>query len=326
MAPTCRTFRVFLSSTFNDLGGERNALHRHVFPALRQLAMARGARFQVIDLRWGVTDEAAFDQRTVAICLEEIRRCQSSGLKPSFFILLGDRYGWRPLPDEIPGAMFHSIQSLYAQGSHRLELLKTWYRRDDNALPPLYYLKPRTGEWRSAEAWQTIEQELLAVLEAARLALPSVSDFWSWGLSATEMEIHRGALELTDCRDHVYCFSRSIQGFPPGLPVLRLRSFRCFRLRLPRAPFEAERCALPQPRETELPAVSRTVGRRSHCCGPFVSRFGRGWIQPLPGGAQCSRTDLAPRIGIPRGTGPTGSRNRGARKICRPEVRWFYRS
>ncbi len=219
MTPTSRTFRVFLSSTFNDLREERNALHRDVFPVLRQLAMAHGARFQVIDLRWGVTDNAAFDQRTVAICLEEIRRCQSNRLKPNFLILLGDRYGWRPLPDEIPAATFDSIQRLYPRDSSGLELLKNWYQRDDNALPPVYYLKSRTGKWRSPDSWKEIEQKLLAVLEVASSVLPADSHLWSWGLSATEMEIHLGALEVANGRDHVYCFARTIRGFPTDLPA-----------------------------------------------------------------------------------------------------------
>lgn len=209
-----RTFRLFLSSTFRDLCEERNALHQNVFPALRHLAMAHGARFQVVDLRWGVTDDAQFDQRTVGICLEEIRRCQSGGLKPNFLILLGDRYGWRPVPDKIGEQTFHAIEGIYSQDPGRLELLNSWYERDENASPPHYYLKPRTDEWRSADAWQPIESDLLAALETAIGSLPRHSELWSWGLSATEMEIHLGVLETTELRDDVYCFARAI-GQPP---------------------------------------------------------------------------------------------------------------
>ena len=69
-----RTFRVFVSSTFEDLKAERDALQRDVFPKLRTLCEQHGARFQAIDLRWGVRDEAALDQQTMAICLREIQR------------------------------------------------------------------------------------------------------------------------------------------------------------------------------------------------------------------------------------------------------------
>ena len=92
-----RTFRVFVSSTFEDLKEERDALQREVFPKLRKLCEQHGARFQAIDLRWGVRDEAALDQQTMEICLREIERCQRTGVKPNFIVLLGDRYGWRPL-------------------------------------------------------------------------------------------------------------------------------------------------------------------------------------------------------------------------------------
>ena len=70
------TFRVFISSTFSDLVAERNALQEKVFPRLREFCQNHGARFQAIDLRWGVSEEAALDQQTMNICLEELRRCQ----------------------------------------------------------------------------------------------------------------------------------------------------------------------------------------------------------------------------------------------------------
>ena len=76
MVQTSRTFRIFLSSTFSDLKEERNALQEWVFPKLRDLCMQHGCRFQAIDLRWGVREEAALDQQTMRICLEEIARCQ----------------------------------------------------------------------------------------------------------------------------------------------------------------------------------------------------------------------------------------------------------
>ena len=63
--------------------------------------MQHGCRFQAIDLRWGVREEAALDQQTMRICLGEIERCQRVTPRPNFIVLLGDRYGWRPLPVEI---------------------------------------------------------------------------------------------------------------------------------------------------------------------------------------------------------------------------------
>ena len=51
MPQATRTFRIFISSTFNDLKEERNALQEQVFPRLRELCMQHGTRFQAIDLR-----------------------------------------------------------------------------------------------------------------------------------------------------------------------------------------------------------------------------------------------------------------------------------
>src|SRR6266511_1451112 len=92
--------RVFVSSTFTDLKHERDALQRDVFPKLEQLCASRQFQFQAIDLRWGVPTEASLDHRTMRICFEELRRSQEISPQPNFLILLGNRYGWRPLPEE----------------------------------------------------------------------------------------------------------------------------------------------------------------------------------------------------------------------------------
>ena len=102
MALPTSTFRVFISSTFSDLKAERNALHERVFPRLRELCARHGARFQPIDLRWGVSDEASLNQQAMNICLGEISRCQQTTPRPNFIVLLGDRYGWCPPPSQIP--------------------------------------------------------------------------------------------------------------------------------------------------------------------------------------------------------------------------------
>ena len=105
MPTTSRTFRIFVSSTFSDLVAERNALQERVFPRLCDLAAAHGCRFQAIDLRWGVSNEASLDQQAMNICLGEIARCQQASPRPNFIMLLGDRYGWCPPPSHIAAAV-----------------------------------------------------------------------------------------------------------------------------------------------------------------------------------------------------------------------------
>jgi tetratricopeptide (TPR) repeat protein len=90
-----REIRVFISSTFRDMQGERDYLVKGIFPQLRKLCESRGVTWGEVDLRWGVTDEQAADGKVLPICLEEIQRC-----RPYFIGLLGERYGW--IPEALP--------------------------------------------------------------------------------------------------------------------------------------------------------------------------------------------------------------------------------
>jgi tetratricopeptide (TPR) repeat protein len=83
-----RAVRVFISSTFIDMQGERDALVRKTFPALRARFRARSVELLEVDLRWGVTQEDLESGRTLPICLAEVDRC-----RPYFIGLLAERYG-----------------------------------------------------------------------------------------------------------------------------------------------------------------------------------------------------------------------------------------
>lgn len=109
MARRDLTFRVFVSSTFSDLKAGRNALQESAFPRLRAYCQEKGARFQAIDLRWGVSEEAALDQQTMNICLQELKRYQIVSPRPNFIILLRERYGWRPFPPQVEASEFETL-------------------------------------------------------------------------------------------------------------------------------------------------------------------------------------------------------------------------
>ena len=180
MALTGKTFRIFVSSTFSDLKEERNALQEKVFPRLKELCLQRGCRFQAVDLRWGVRQEAGLDQQTMKICLGEIERCQKITPRPNFIVLLGDRYGWRPLPPDIPAEEFEQLEKHITNGEDKA-LLQKCYRCDDNAVPPVYCLLPRKVEVKEsatdeerrramdeeAKEWSGVEGRLRAILVAA---------------------------------------------------------------------------------------------------------------------------------------------------------------
>ena len=225
MAQAGKTFRIFVSSTFSDLKAERDALQREVFPRLREFCLQHGCRFQAIDLRWGVSEEASLDQQTMKICLEELRRCQRVTPRPNFIVLLGDRYGWRPLPDQIPAPEYEALRDRLA-GTPAGELLAAWYRRDDNALytagglllPGVYALQPRTGRHEDYDRWEgEVERPLgRALAQAAReLDLPPAAR-GKYQASAVTQEIAQGALdpEIANAPGHVFGFCRGLQGLP----------------------------------------------------------------------------------------------------------------
>lgn len=230
MARRDLTFRVFVSSTFSDLKAERNALQQDAFPRLREYCRQRGARFQAIDLRWGVSQEAALDQQTMRICSAELARCQELSPKPNFIVLLGQRYGWRPLPETIPADGFEAIRSrLISKDAMGHRILDAWYRRDDNAVPPEFVLQPRTGRFEDFAVWESeVERPLLKALDTATAQLlsdPAISPplrealaSLPIGLSATHQEILHGAFQTSEAEKHVFAYFREIEDAPGNDP------------------------------------------------------------------------------------------------------------
>ena len=51
-------FRLFVSSTFTDFQAEREAL-RGVWERMEAWCASHGASFQVVDLRWGISENVA---------------------------------------------------------------------------------------------------------------------------------------------------------------------------------------------------------------------------------------------------------------------------
>ena len=79
--------RIFCSSTFRDMLGERHALQTGVLPALQVWGRERCIDFSVVDLVWGVV-EGARPQETIATCLGAIDECAAANGTP-FFLFLG---------------------------------------------------------------------------------------------------------------------------------------------------------------------------------------------------------------------------------------------
>jgi len=214
MARRDLTFRVFVSSTFSDLIAERNALQERTFPRLRTYCQEKGAQFQAIDLRWGVSEEAALDQQTMNICLQELKRCQKVSPRPNFIVLLGDRYGWQPLPPQIDAEEFERFRG--AMTLEEQATVSKWYRRDDNAVPSKYVLQSRTGEFEDLRRWDKEEAFLHDILlrTAHNVFPPNDEALNKYQDSATHQEIRHGALQAEDPQTHVFAYFRTIEGLP----------------------------------------------------------------------------------------------------------------
>ena len=73
-------------SYFIDTFNERNELMVKVYPKLKEYCQALGFDFQVVDMRWGVRDEATADHMTSELCMRELQACQKISTGPSFIV------------------------------------------------------------------------------------------------------------------------------------------------------------------------------------------------------------------------------------------------
>ena len=169
-----KAFRLFISSTFEDFKIERDLLQNEVFPKIREYCESKGFSFQPIDLRWGINNEAQLDQKTLPLCLREVRNCASYP-HPNFLIMLGDRYGWVPLPYIIDKKEFDDIRKNLKSSDK--QLLDEWYRLDKNQLSEdkdrgCYILKRRDGAFVKYEEWYKVEEKIRQILQKASENLP----------------------------------------------------------------------------------------------------------------------------------------------------------
>lgn len=193
MRKTGPAFRLFVSSTFADMRRERDLLQREVFPRLADLSRSLGADFRVIDLRWGIPDEASQRHSVADMCLAEVEEALKAEVEPRLLYLLGQRYGWRPLPPWIVPAHLEQLARASARsGDSRidadtLDLFRRWYVADENAVPAHLTLQPADDLAKSE--WRIVERRLRAALDAI-----SPGDDWldAHSRSLSEREMRRG--------------------------------------------------------------------------------------------------------------------------------------
>lgn len=77
-----------------DTVEERNMLIKEVFPELRRYCQTKGLDFEVVDMRWGVRDNATSDHLTSQLCLQEIDNCKRLSMGPNFVVSLFCEVGY----------------------------------------------------------------------------------------------------------------------------------------------------------------------------------------------------------------------------------------
>lgn len=195
-----KTFRLFISSTFSDFKKERQLLQLKVFPQIKKYCLDKGYKFQPIDLRWGVSNEAQLDQKTLELCLNEVRTCKNHP-HPNFLIMIGDRYGWVPLPYIIEKVEFENL--LNNMNDYEKSLICEWYREDQNQIPASYILQARSSEFVDYDRWQGVENKLRSILQKAVKAVNlSNEQSRKYYLSATEAEAEEGIIPYHSCTEY----------------------------------------------------------------------------------------------------------------------------
>ncbi|XP_034486259.1 NACHT and WD repeat domain-containing protein 2 [Drosophila innubila] len=221
--------RIFTSSTFTDTTMERNTLMAKCYPRIKDYCREKhGLEFQVVDMRWGVRDEATDDHMTTELCMREIKNCQRLSMGPNFIVFLGQKYGYRPIPTYIVSSELQLIcEELTSMGVDRA-LLDLWYKKDSNAVPPISVLQPissilinfnnkRVPKLQAEDQavwWDTLNkmQKLLRKAAASLGASNKMSkdDVHNYFMSVTEREVINGVLNVKNTKNHCLAYVRYI--------------------------------------------------------------------------------------------------------------------
>ena len=199
-----RIVRIFVSSTFQDMELERNVLQHDVVPYMQKWCGERGWQFEVVDLRWGISEEASRAHRTMSICLEELANCQRLSPKPNLLLLIGERYGWMPLPEHLTQKVAEAI--LTVANSKERKLFNKLYHLNNNIIPSSYEL---ITDVNLAE-----EIQIREIMVRYYHQTDDDNFYHQYLVSATEQEIQQGLLSNTEAFHHVIVYTRTLTALP----------------------------------------------------------------------------------------------------------------
>uniref|UniRef100_A0A2K5Z442 Telomerase protein component 1 n=1 Tax=Mandrillus leucophaeus TaxID=9568 RepID=A0A2K5Z442_MANLE len=207
-----RSIRLFISSTFRDMHGERDLLLRSVLPALQARAAPHRISLHGIDLRWGVTEEETRRNRQLEVCLGEVENAQL------FVGILGSRYGYIPPSYNLPDhPHFHWAQQ-YPSGRSVTEMEVMQFLNRSQRLQPsaqaLIYFRDSSFLSSVPDAWKS---DFVSESEEAACRISELKSYLSrqkgitcltwWGLCDTarprllqdtvqQLMLHHGRLSL----------------------------------------------------------------------------------------------------------------------------------
>ncbi|XP_055384364.1 NACHT and WD repeat domain-containing protein 2 isoform X2 [Condylostylus longicornis] len=221
--------RIFTSSTFTDTTMERNTLMAKCYPRIKDYCREKhGLEFQVVDMRWGVRDEATDDHMTTELCMREIANCQRLSMGPNFVVFLGQKYGYRPIPTYILSSELQMMRDeLTAMGVDGAAL-DLWYKKDNNAVPPISVLQPissilvnfnnkRVPKLQAEDQaiwWDTLTKMQKLLRKAAQSLFNSgkfdKDTMHNYFMSVTEREVINGILSVKNTKNHCLAYVRYI--------------------------------------------------------------------------------------------------------------------
>ncbi|KAJ0171169.1 hypothetical protein K1T71_013368 [Dendrolimus kikuchii] len=221
--------RIFTSSTFTDTTMERNTLMSKCYPKIKDYCREKhGLEFQVVDMRWGVRDEATDDHMTTELCMREIKNCQRLSMGPNFVVFLGQKYGYRPIPTYVLSSELQMLRDELVAGGVDVILLDTWYKKDSNAVPPVSVLQPissilinfnnkRVPKLQAEDQavwWDTLGkmQKLFRksssqLYNAGKIDKDTMHNYF---MSVTEREVINGILNVKNTKNHCLAYVRYI--------------------------------------------------------------------------------------------------------------------
>jgi len=95
-------------------------------------------------------------------------------------VLLGHKYGFQPLRPRIKGDLFETLRNHLVSCGKDVSLLDEWYQRDENSVPPTYFLKSVSSlipdfvnydndelREKANQKWRTLMEEMKSIFSLA---------------------------------------------------------------------------------------------------------------------------------------------------------------